>query len=110
LRAAGDDLTDLKTVHSQAATIAAGRARQLAPEVTGRLAVTIRASGTKTAGVLRVGNNTKVRYAGPIHWGWKARGIKPNPFASDGATQSESTWLPLYLRYIDGALSKVEGI
>lgn len=110
LRAAGDDLSDLKTVHGQAATIAAGRARQLAPSVSGRLAATIRAAGTKTAGIVRVGNNTKVRYAGPIHWGWKARNIRPNPFASEGATDSQTTWLPLYLRYTDAALSKIKGI
>jgi len=109
LRAAGDDLTDLKTVHGQVATVAAGRTRQLVPRISGRLAGTIRAAGTKTAGIVRIGNNTKTRYAGPIHWGWGRRNIQPNPFASDGATDSESTWLPLYLRYIDATLSKIKG-
>jgi hypothetical protein len=110
LRAAGDNLTDLKIVHGQAAGIAAGRARQLAPKRTARLAGTIRASGTKTAGIVRVGNNSKVKYAGPIHWGWPARHIKPNPFASTGATESQPAWLPMYSRYIDAALDKIKGI
>lgn len=109
LRAAGDDLSDLKTVHRQAAQISANRGRQLAPEASGRLAATIRASGTKTAGIVRVGNNTRVPYAGPIHWGWAKRGIKPNPFASKGATDSEPTWLPLYERHITNALSTIKG-
>jgi len=110
LRAAGDDLTDLKIVHGQAAATAAGAIRRLAPDVTGRLKNTIRASGTKTAGIVRVGNNSRVKYGPPIHWGWAARNIAPNPFASTGAQRSESAWLPLYVRYVDAALTKIEGI
>lgn len=110
LRAAGDDLTDLKIVHGQAAATAANAVRREAPEVTGRLKATIRSSGTKTAGIVRVGNNSKVKYAGPIHWGWAARNITPNPFASTGAKESEPAWLPLYQRYVTAALNKIEGI
>ncbi|MDJ1115345.1 hypothetical protein [Microbacterium dauci] len=110
LRAAGDNLNDLKFVHGRAAGIAATRTRQLVPTVSGRLAATIRAAGTKTAAIVRIGNNTKVRYAGPIHWGWPKRNIRPNPFASLGAQQSEPTWLPLYRRYIDLTLHKIKGL
>ncbi|MBZ4486281.1 hypothetical protein [Microbacterium sp. cx-55] len=109
LRAAGDDLTDLKIVHGQVAGIASRRTRQLVPKKSGRLAATIRTSGTKTAGIVRVGNNSKVKYAGPIHWGWRRRHIKAQPFASDGATESQPQWLPIYSRYIDSALLKIKG-
>lgn len=109
LRAAGDDLADLKDVHKQAATIAADRAASRAPRRTGRLAATIRASGTKTAGIVRVGNNTRVPYANPIHWGWKKRNITANPFASHGAQESEPTWVQLYQRYIDTTLDSIKG-
>ncbi|SDH16166.1 hypothetical protein SAMN04515691_2985 [Leifsonia sp. 98AMF] len=109
LRAAGDDLTDLKIVHGQAAAIAARRAESRAPHRTDQLAATIRSAGTKTAGIVRVGNNSRVPYAPVIHWGWARRHIAPNPFASQGAQESESTWLPLYERYVDNVLDTIEG-
>lgn len=109
LRGAGDDLSDLKDVHKQAAAIAATRAKARAPRTSGRLEATIRSSGTKTAGIVRVGNNTKVPYAGPIHWGWGKRHIPANPFASRGAQESEPVWLPLYERYVDNTLDKIQG-
>ncbi|WP_314148238.1 HK97 gp10 family phage protein [uncultured Leifsonia sp.] len=109
LRTAGDDLADLKDVHKQAAAIAADRAADRAPRRSGRLAATIRAAGTKTAGIVRVGNNTRVPYAPVIHWGWKRRHITANPFASRGAQESEPRWLPLYERYVDTTLDKIKG-
>lgn len=109
LRKAGDDLSDLKTAHSQAANVAALGARQRVPELSGALKATIRASGTKTAGIVRVGNNRKVPYAMPIHWGWPRRGIAANPFASLGAQATEPTWLLIYERYIDSVTDKIKG-
>lgn len=109
LRNAGNDLTDLKDVHKKAADVAATRSRARAPRRSGRLEATIRSSGTKTAGIIRIGNNTKVRYAAPIHWGWKARGIPANPFASHAAQESETTWLPLYQRYMSDTLNQIKG-
>lgn len=110
LRAAGDDLTDLRIVHGQAASIAANRAADRAPELTGRLKATIRAAGTKTAGIIRAGNNTKVPYAGPIHWGWGRRHIPANPFMTEAAQETEPRWRPVYDRYVDAALDKIKGI
>lgn len=109
LREAGDDLTDLKAAHRQAAGIAADAAAARAPRLTGRLSATIRAAGTKTAGIVRVGNNTRVPYANPIHWGWFRRHIQPNPFASEGAQESQPTWLPIYERVVDEALNQIKG-
>lgn len=109
LREAGDDLTDLKTAHRQAAGIAADGAAARAPRVSGRLAATIRAAGTKTAGIVRVGNNTRVPYGPPIHWGWGRRHIAANPFASRGAQESQPQWLPIYERVVDEALNQIKG-
>lgn len=109
LRAAGVDMKDLKTVHRQSAQVAANAAAQKAPEVSGRLRATIRAAGTQTAGIVRVGNNTRVPYAPVVHWGWPKHHIKPNPFAVEGAQSSEPVWLPLYERHIDRTLSQVKG-
>lgn len=113
LREAGSDLTELKAANAQAASIVTGRAQSWAPVVSGRLAATVRSSGTKTAGIVRAGNNRKsasgVPYAAPIHWGWKARNIKANPFLSYSAQATEPTWLKLYDSLVNKALSKIKG-
>lgn len=110
LRNAGDDLSDLKDAHRQAAAIAADQAANDAPEVSGALRATIRSAGTKTAGIVRIGNNTKVPYAGPIHWGWAARNIAANPFAATAAQETEPQWLPIYDTYIEEALKQIKGV
>lgn len=108
LRAAGNDLEDLKAANQQAADIAAGAARMRAPRLTGALAGDIRASGTKTAGTIRAGRK-RIPYAGPIHFGWPARGIEARPYITEGAQQTESIWVPLYKELLDEAVSKVKG-
>lgn len=108
LKAAGEDLGELKAAHAEAAAIAAKASAALTPVRSGRLQASVRSSGTTTAGIIRAGR-ASVPYAGPIHWGWKRRGIKATPFLSDGATSSEGQWLPIYERTVDGALKRVEG-
>lgn len=113
LRQAGSDLTDLKAANAQAASIVSNRAKSWAPTRTGRLQSSVRSSGTKTAGIVRAGNNRKsksgVPYAAPIHWGWKARNIRANPFLSYSAQATESTWIRLYEQLVNKALSKIKG-
>lgn len=108
LRQAGDNLQDLTTAHREAAEIAAQASRALAPVTSGRLRDTIRAAGTKTAGIVRVGF-ARVPYAGPIHWGWGRRHIKANPFISQGAQDSEGRWIRVYEDYIQTTIEKVKG-
>lgn len=108
LRAAGDDLEDLKAANQAAANIAAAAAKSEAPKLTGRLAGDIRASGTKTAGIIRAGRK-KLPYAGVIHWGWPKRNILAVPYITAGAQQTESIWVPLYQKQLDQALKKVKG-
>lgn len=112
LRAAGDDLSDMKAAHKDAALVAAAQVRAEAPvgEDTPHLLNTIRAAGTKTAAIIRAGNNSNVRYAGPINYGWGRRHIAANPFMQRGARKSESRWLPVYMRYIERSLDQVKGI
>lgn len=115
LKLADADLANLKSVHLSVAGIVAGRARQLAPNVTGGLAGTIRPSGTKTAAVVRAGFK-RTPYAGPNNWGWpaSAAGIR-GTFAGEhwmnqAARQTEPQWLGLYVAEVDKALSKIKGI
>ncbi len=110
LRAAGDDLSDLRETNRQVAAIAAEGARSEVPVRSGRLKANIRSSGTKTAAIVRAGNNSNLKYAGPVHWGWKARHITAQPFASKGAQRTEPAWQVLYQEAIDASLDKIKGV
>jgi hypothetical protein len=108
MRKAGEDLTDLKTAHAAAGQVVARAAAATAPRLTGRLAGTLRAS--KAANRARVTAGTRsVPYSMPIHWGWPARRIAANPWVSQAARDTESIWLPDYLKAVEEALSHIEG-
>ena len=80
LRAAGDDLEDLKAAHKAAAEIAAGGSRPLAPVRSGDLAGTIRAGGTKTSAVIRAGKQAvPARRPDPLGMGSSRNRAAPVP-------------------------------
>ena len=114
LKQAGVDIKELKAVHRQAGEIVSGRAQGWAPRVSGRLASSVRTGATQTAAIVRAGNNRKsasgVPYAGPIHWGWKARNIKANPFLSYSAQATEPKWVQLFFDHVNDTLDKIEGM
>lgn len=82
LRAVDGGLADLKGVHAAAAQVVETRARQIVPRRSGLLAGSLRSSGQNSGGVVRAGR-TSVPYAGVIHFGWRARNIRPRPFLYD---------------------------
>ena len=82
LRQVEGGTSDLKEIHAKAAKIVEGAALPLVPRRSGRLADTLRSSGIASGGVVRAGF-AKVPYAGPIHFGWAARNISPQPFLYD---------------------------
>lgn len=108
LRAAGRDLADIKAAHRAAGNVVRGRATGTAPRRTGRLAGTIRVGATATSAYVRAGR-ASVPYAGPIHWGWPRRGIAPQPWLSEAATDTETVWIYFYEKEIQNALRKVHG-
>lgn len=84
LRALGNDSReDMKETHRKAGEIVAAAAKPLAPVRTGALSATITSSPTKYQGRVRIGRGASVPYAGPIHFGWPARRIAPQPFVYD---------------------------
>lgn len=99
-------INDLKAAHREAADIAATASAALAPSVSGSLRRTIRAAGTKTAGVIRAGTK-RVPYAGPIHWGWGRRNITGAFFLSDGARNSEGRWIRVYEDHLEKLVNKL---
>lgn len=109
LREAGSDFQDLKDAHREAAEIAAAASALAAPVVSGRLRQTVRAAGTKTAGIIRAGKKS-VPYAGPIHWGWPKRNIKANPFMASAAKDTEGKWVPVFEHRIEEITNKIKGV
>ena len=53
--------------------------------------------------------NVDAPYAGPIHWGWEARGIPENRWATDAARATEPAWISEYETEITRALGQGEG-
>ncbi len=80
LQAIGVPDDEIKAAGSQAGDIVAREARNLVPVRTGALRNTIKVSKALRSVSVRAGNNGKVPYANPIHWGWFKRNIKPQPF------------------------------
>ena len=101
-------IDDLKAANKEAAGIAAGGAGRHVPVVSGKLAGTIRAAGTKTAGIVRAGTK-RVPYAGPINYGWPKRNIRGAFFLNDGARDTEPQWVPVYVKHLEDLVNKVEG-
>ena len=102
---AADDIESLEDGHKAVADLIAGEARARAPRRTGRLAGSLR--GTVTAG--KATASSDLVYAPPIHWGWRARNIKPNRFLTEAAEDTEPEWLALYEKDIQEALDGVKG-
>lgn len=108
LRALGDDLGDLKAANEQAARIVAEASSARAPRRSGRLAASLRPSRSVGRASVIAGG-AAVPYAGPVHWGWPARGIEPNPFAAEAAEATQPAWLPVYERELQRACDRVRG-
>lgn len=109
LRAVGDDLADLKDTNAAVSQLVAAEARRRAPTgASGRLAASGR--GNRAAGRATVlFGGARVPYAGPVHYGWPARGIEAQPFATDAATITEPAWLAMYVAGIDQVTGKLAG-
>lgn len=110
LRKAGADLKELSTANRKAAATVATRAKALAPvgdDKGGHISATIRAGGTTTAGVVRVGNRSKP-YAGVVHYGWRARGItNVKPWVINAARETEPIWLQTYYSELKEIIEKI---
>lgn len=105
LHQAGQDLADLSDANTAAGGILLAAARSRAPKRTGQLAGSLRLT-TTAAGF---GVASPLVWAGPIHWGWRARNISPNPFLYDGLHAQEGPIVEEYSGAIESALNKVHG-
>lgn len=76
-------------------------ARERTPVRTGKL----RASGIVLEGAVQF----TVAYAAPIHWGWRARNISPQPFLTQGIEASQNVWTAAYEKELQADLDRVKG-
>lgn len=106
LRDMSDELRfEMKETHRKAAEIVVQGSKRYVPFRTGKLAASIRAAATMTSGKVRVGS-AAVPYAGPIHFGWPARRISPQPFIYDALDERRDEVIELYQQRINGAIVK----
>ena len=108
LKAAGADMQDLKASHKQASEVAKPAIQKEAPVLSGTLRHSIRSGATQRAGVVRAGSS-KVRYAGPINYGWPKHHIEPAGFMGRGLDESQDEINDIFAKAIDKALAQVQG-
>jgi phage gpG-like protein len=113
-RAGGAPLLDeLKGEHKQLAETVMRAASNLAPHRTGRMAASMRPSGTRTMATVRAGG-ARLRYAGVIHWGTPpSRTVKPmhieaNPFIALAAQRTEPEWSAHYEQALARLMRRIE--
>ena len=109
LKRAEIGLDDLKSAHAKAAGIVVGYARPHTPRRSGRLAESVRSTGTGTAAIIRAGF-ASVPYANPIHWGWPARHIVATPWISRDARASEDVWRQVYEDAVSRLVDRIRGL
>lgn len=105
LKAAGDDLSDLKEAHRQVGTFVLTSAAPRVPRRTGALSASGRPGVTQNGAVIRY----RKPYARPIHWGWPRRNIAPQPWAYSTAVETRPQWTQLYLAAVNKVLARIQG-
>jgi len=110
LKAVGPEMVaELKEGNKALGEIVSERARELVPVKSGALLKTIRAA--KAAGGSKVSAGTpsftsKVNYAAPIHFGWAARNIEPQPFLYDALDDRRDEVVAAYEKQTAALLKK----
>jgi hypothetical protein len=89
------------------ADLVAGDAKSYVPVLTGDLSSTIRAAATKTSARVKAGYKA-VPYAGPIHFGWPARRITPQPFFYDAIDKRRTDIKDRYEKLVKDLIKKYE--
>lgn len=107
LRKAGHSLEDGKEVHKEIADVVVAAADPPVGE-SGRTARSVRAGATARASIVRAGK-ASLPYVATDHYGWPQKNITPNLWLLRAGQGSEPTWYPLYERYVERALDRIQG-
>jgi hypothetical protein len=112
LRKLSTDALDLNKeefleTNKRVAEIIIGESKKYVPVLTGALAQSVRNASTKKSAKVRAGN-VGVPYAGPIHFGWPSRGIRPNPFFYDAIDNRRNEVRDRYVDLVDKLTMKYD--
>jgi len=112
LRKLSTDALDLNKeefleTNKRVAEIIIGESKKYVPVLTGALAQSVRNASTKKSAKVRAGN-VGVPYAGPIHFGWPSRGIRPNPFFYDAIDNRRDEVRDRYVDLVDKLTMKYD--
>jgi HK97 gp10 family phage protein len=100
-----ESLIAVKKANYEAAELLVRAALPLVPRRTGKLAGSLKPTRTQMYAGARAGS-TSVPYAGPIHWGWFRRHIKPQPFFAKAFGYNKEQILEKYKKDMEAALAK----
>jgi hypothetical protein len=95
-------------VHKALASAVAGDSKQFVPVLTGALRDSLRAFATKKSARVKAGGNFRgvIEYAGPIHFGWPARRIQPQPFIYDAIDRRRNEVKERYEKLVNDLIKK----
>lgn len=105
LQALGLEVDDLKEVFAKIASEGADEVARFAPSKSGALRKTIRGNRAKNKAVVTAGR-ARVKYAGPINYGWRRRNIKPREFMQKGDEQMRPRAVQLLEEGINEAIKR----
>lgn len=109
MKAMEADLKDLTAVNKAAAQPVYADARSRAPIRSGNLRDSHRVKATRSSARVTAGSGV-VPYAGPIHFGWPARHIEPNPWLWEAAADREDEVVGEYEKHIAALIRKVDSM
>jgi hypothetical protein len=99
--------TEFLETNKQVAEIVINETKKYVPFLTGALAAAIRNASTKKSAKVRAGN-VGVQYAGPIHFGWPSRSIKPNTFLYEAIDARKSEVANRYAELVSDLIVKYD--
>jgi hypothetical protein len=113
LQAIGVPTTEIKAAGSAAGELVAAEARSLVPVRSGALRQSIRVSKALGKVEIKAGNENRLPYANPIHWGWiydkdnfVRKNIKPTPFFSASLKKKRKEVYEKYYAEMDKLIAK----
>lgn len=93
--------------NKQVAEIIINESKKYVPVVSGALAAAVKNASTKKSAKVRAGN-VAVPYAGPIHFGYPKRAIKPNPFFYEAIDSRRNEVAQRYTRLVESLIKKYD--
>lgn len=97
---------ELKVAHIGGAELVLKAALPLVPVRSGALKASLKATATGRSGRVKAGKKL-VPYAGPVHFGWPKRNIRPQPFLYDALDRRRQEVEDLFLDRVQDLADKI---